>query len=60
MLQQIKLDVSISHVQCLMKITEIYEPNVRVSVMDRVIVLPLTVKVRCDNPANFLELDRGR
>ena len=50
MLWYLKLDVSISHVQHLMKVSEIHKPNERVSVMDRVIVLKLTAAENCEIP----------
>ena len=50
MLWHLKLGVSMSHVQRLMKVSEMHEPNGRVSVMDRVIVPKLNAAANCEVP----------
>ena len=50
MLWHLKLGVSMSHVQRLMKVLEIHEPNERVSVMDRAIVPNLNRAANCEIP----------
>ena len=50
MLWHLKLGISMGHIQRLMKVTEMYEPNGRVSVMDRVIVPKLNTADNCEIP----------
>ena len=61
MLWHFKLGVSMSHVQRLMKVSEMHEPNGRVSVMDRVIVPKLNAAANCEVPlCQSCNLSRAR